>query len=60
MDVPADAGLLCDKAPLVGATIKEYFVTASVLVIVCGAEFKTRCIHVCKRLFVLKLVGSSL
>jgi hypothetical protein len=59
VDVPADAGLLSDKAALVGATIKEYFVTTCVLV-VCGAEFKARCIRVCKGLFVLKSVERSL
>jgi len=57
---PVDAGLLCDNAALVGATIKEYFVTTCVLVIVCGAELKARCIEVCKGLFVLKLVGRSI
>ena len=55
-----DAGLLCDNAALAGATIKEYFVTTCVLVIVCGAELKARCIEVCKGLFVLKLVGRSI
>jgi hypothetical protein len=45
LDVPADGGLQW-KLLWSFATMKEYHVTTCVLFVVCGAEFKARCIDV--------------